>query len=452
MTHRIMVCLLLLTLSACQSKENVLSEELSTSGLPYTFTNMPGNSRISIFIAWPTNWYFDANNNPAVPHIGTRLLLAGGASNYPAGQVTERFSDMNSEGDLWTSADYIYGALHFSPKHLDETLKIANAHLRSPLFDQKWLERIRSQSAEQMNEHRKRAEVQGFEASRWAIFGNQSIRAGLSVREDNVIQAVTKADIANWAKSIFKRKGVFISIAGDLSSADASQAVDALFDGLPEGEAAAAGTAQLDMSPNKLLFHAPESATSTLTFIGKLPPSKDGSEFDDLLLIDALNGSIEDGIFGAVRTELRASYRYGASTEEYTTENRFLIMSGQIETSKIADAEKTIRKSYAEFRANPSIEELPKRKKKYEIEFKEDLKDTGSVAYDAMISKIRGMNPARALNLQAELDAVTVQSLEQRVKSAFPQSEEFIVVLSSADESALPDACVIKVAKDALDC
>ena len=148
---------------------------------------------------------------------------------------------------------------------------------------------------------------------------------------------------------------------------------------------------------------------------------------DDRILVDALSGGFEAGLFGAVRTELRASYGYGAGTEEYTTDNRLLIMSGQVETSKIAEAEKTIRKVYAEFRANPSINELPKIKKEYEINFKEDLKDTGSVAYNAMISKMRGMDPARALNLQGELDAVTIPTLDQRVKDAFPKADEFVV-------------------------
>lgn len=452
MISRIMICLLSLSLGGCQSKENVLSEEVSASGLPYVFTRMPGNSRVSIHIAWPTRWYFDADRNPAVPRIGTRLLLAGGSTAYPAGEVIERMADMNSEGDLWTGADYVYGVLHFSPKHQDETLKIANAHLRNPLFDKGWLERVRGEFAEQMNEYRDSAEVQGYEASRWALFGNQPIRAGLSVREDSVIQAATQVEVVSWAKTVFKRNGVFISIAGDLNAADAGQAIDALFDGLPEGVETVAGVAEVDLSSKRIVLHSPEAKTSTLTFLGKLPPSRGGSQMDDRILVNALSGGFEEGLFGAVRTELRASYGYGAGTEEYTADNRFLIMSGQIETSKIAEAEKIIRKVYAEFRENPSIEELPKIKKEYEIGFKEDLKDTGSVSYDAMIAKMRGINPARALNLQGELDAVTVVTLEQRLKDAFPTVDELTVVLSSHDEKALPDACVVKAARDALSC
>jgi len=342
--------------------------------------------------------------------------------------------------------------LHYSPEHQDETLKIVNAHLRSPLLDEKWLERIRAQYVEQSNEYRDSGEVQGFEAARWAMLGEQPVRAGLSVREQSVIEATTKKDVAEWASTVFKRKGVFISIAGDLSPTDAGLAVDAVFDGLPAGVDTVAGVATVDMSPTRILFHAPTAKTNTLTFFGKLPPESDGSQMDDQILVSALSGGFDDGLFGAVRTELRASYGYSAGTEEYTADNRLLIMSGQIETSKIAEAENIIRKVYADFRANPSIEDLPKVKKKYEIRFEEDLKDTGAVAYNALILKMKGMSPALALKPQADLDAVTIETLEQRLKEAYPKADEFVMVLSSADEKALPDACVVVAAKGALGC
>ena len=69
-----------------------------------------------------------------------------------------------------------------------------------------------------------------------------------------------------------------------------------------------------------------------------------------------------------------------------------------------------------------------------------------------MVLKMRGMSPALALNLQAELDAITIETLEQRLKDAYPKADEFVMVLSSADRKALPDACVVEAAKDALGC
>jgi len=138
MIKQIVVGALVLTLAACQSKdkEYELNDLVSPSGLAYTHIKMPGNPRISIQIAWPASSAYAIDGNPAVPRIATRTIFAGGAEGYPAGETVQRVSDMNTEGDLWPEADHVRGVLHFSPEHTDETLKIANAHLRSPAFDE----------------------------------------------------------------------------------------------------------------------------------------------------------------------------------------------------------------------------------------------------------------------------------------------------------------------------
>jgi len=78
---------------------------------------MPGNSRITIAVAWPTSRAYESNHNPAVPTIATRLLFAAGAKGYPAGETIERINDMDTQGDLYPEADYLFGELHFSPEH-----------------------------------------------------------------------------------------------------------------------------------------------------------------------------------------------------------------------------------------------------------------------------------------------------------------------------------------------
>jgi len=84
---QIVVGVFMCTLLACESKDNVLSEQVSPSGLAYTHINMPGNSRITIRVAWPSSRAYETNQNPAVPRIATRLIFAGGATGYPAGPI-----------------------------------------------------------------------------------------------------------------------------------------------------------------------------------------------------------------------------------------------------------------------------------------------------------------------------------------------------------------------------
>jgi len=457
MIKKILISAVLLPLAACQTTGDIaakynLSEQVSPSGLPYTHINMPGNPRITIQVAWPTNWAYSSDRNSVVPRLGTRLIFAGGATGYPAGETLERINDIGTEGDLWPAADYVFGVLHYSPEHQEESLKIANAHIENPALDETWFQRVRDQYAGQMNEARAAPKQQGFQAFRWAALLDTPLRDALSIPDAGVIENVKLSEVREWSKTVFKRNGAIIAIAGDISAVAAGAAVDKLFKDLPEGEATAVGSSETYFSNKRILLHAPESPTSTLSFFGKLPPASEGSYYQDRLIADGLSGGFDSGLNGAVRTELRAAYNFGAGVEEVSNEHQMIVFSGEVETAKIAEAEQAARKAYADFRANAEIKKLTDLKKPYETGLKKDLKDTGSVAYDAVISKIYGMDSSRALKLLEEIEVITEQSIKQRLNTAFPKVDELIVVVDSPDADALPDACVISTSEDALDC
>lgn len=450
--RKIGIFLAVFCLGLSHSQAATISDEVSDSGLEYSLVQMPGKSRISVQIAWPSHWAFDAKLNQAVPYIGNQLILSGGAEGYTPGEVVERFEDMNSDGRLLPTTDYLFGSLQFSPEHQDETLKIVNAHLRSPALDERWFERIRGQLITHIKEIRTSADTKGFEAMRWAVFGEQPIRSAISLDEADMIEAVTQEEVASWAESVIKRNGVSVVVAGDLDAKMANSIVDAIFEGIPQGEEIGEVSVDVDFSPKRILMHVPDAETSTLTFIGKLPPSRDGSEFEDILLATSLGGGPQSVLFEAVRTELRASYGYGAGIAGFTRDTRFLVLSGQIEPEKIAEAEQVIRQSYTEFRENGPSGDLQQLKQPFMENLKTSQDDTNSMSYAILMAKLDDRDVIEGNSLQEELEAVSEKSMKQRLTSSFPAADEFIVVASTSDASALKDACVITDQKQASDC
>jgi len=318
--YKIVVFLLVLCLCACQAKENVVTEEFSASGLAYTLINMPNNTRITIRVAWPSNWAFSEERNQAVPYIGTELLLTGGAEGYSAGQLVERFSDIGTEGFVSATLEHILATVHFSPEHQEESIKAVNG-----------FEQTRDQFALRIKESGSSAESKGFDALRWALFGEQPIRAALSLDGATMIDSITRADVAAWVNSVFKRNGVTIAIAGDLKPAEAGAAVDALFEGVPEGDGSVIETATADFTPKRILLHVPDSTTSTLSFIGKLPPLTEYAELHDMLLAATMTGHWENGLPGN-DNELQSNYRFNADFSAFTADHRFILLTGQVET------------------------------------------------------------------------------------------------------------------------
>ena len=51
------------------------------------------------------------------------IILAGGADGYPAGDVVERFADMDGEGRLHATADHLYGRVVSKTQDFDEAMR-----------------------------------------------------------------------------------------------------------------------------------------------------------------------------------------------------------------------------------------------------------------------------------------------------------------------------------------
>jgi predicted Zn-dependent peptidase len=199
-------------------------------------------------------------------------------------------------------------------------------------------------------------------------------------------------------------------------------------------------------------FISPKAQTSTLVFIGPLPPTRDGGEYEDVLLATALGGDDKSVLFDAVRTGLRASYGFGAGLDGYTRDLRVLVLTGEVETAKLPEAEGIVRQAYANFLKSPRMGDLAARKSPFEANVKEAAKDPMAASFSALMALLDGQNPDIALTLPSLLEKVTDATVQSRAASAFPAVDQLIVLAVSPDSAALPGACVITSPAEAASC
>lgn len=434
-----------LFLSACNDETPRATSEVSPDGRPFTLVTLPGNEDVSIHIAWATDWGYRSDTNKAAPVIGAELILAGGAEGFPAGEAGERFADLSSEGLIYASVnDHIIGELTFPTSARDEVIEIANAHLLTPTLDEIWFERIRDGIAQNMAEAQAQPAHAGFDATRWAIFGDAPLRNALSLDDDGTFEELTRDDIVLWHAATFTSAPEAIVVAGDISNSDAGAAIDTLLAGLPDPQPMQVNATEPDFSPRRILLHMPDAEVTTLSLIAPLPPTKDGGEFEDLILIHALGGDDQSVLFDAVRTQLRASYAFGTGVANYTRDKRILVMTGEVDPDKVAQAEAIIREAYDTFRAEGLSGSLEDRKAPFAANFA-DLSDfVVDQARSELQSALDNYAPGRSLALSNELEAVSDATVSARLTDAFPMADDFLVIAVSPDPAALPDACVIE--------
>jgi predicted Zn-dependent peptidase len=443
----------LAVLAACTNDQPTASGETSPSGIAYTLITLPDHEDVSIHVAWPTDWAYRTETNKAAPFIGTQLILAGGAEGFPAGEVVERFADLNSEGRIYVAVkNHITGEFTFERNNLNETIEIANAHLRAATLDETWFTRIKDGAAQNMAQAQAQPAHASFDAVRWAVFGEAPLRNALSLDDPGTFNTLTRDDIIAWHQETFTRNPEAIVITGDIDTDTAGAAVDALLEGLPNTEVSPVWETPIDFTPKRILLHDPDAEVTNLAFLALLPSTREGGELEDLILTRALGGDDQSALFEAVRTNLRASYAFGAGISNYTRKHRLLFMTGEVEDAKLADAETVVREAYTAFQSNTPDGSLEDRKASLEANFAELSEFVVDQARSELQSSLDGFPIGRSLQMSAELEAVTERTLFERLQNDFPRIEDFIVIAVSPNADSLPSACVIRMPHEAADC
>ena len=379
-------------------------------------------------------------------------MLAGGAKGYAVEEVVERMKDINSEAYLAIGTNYIFGTLHYSKEHQDETLGIANAHLVSPAVDESWLVRIRDSFSEGIKASRSSGEVQAFNAMRWSLLGDQPLREFLSLDNDDNINRVSVSDVKDWVSSTLVRRGVHVVVAGDMDTDAAGRVVDTLFTGLKDASVEEVDKNTMNFSASRILMHTPNSETTTLSLISQLPSPTLEHEWADLLINDELGGGADSLLFDVVRSKLRSTYSFNSLMIRVSKTNRILVLTGQVEESKVDEAELAIKEAYTTFLNTGITRDIQKIKSPYEQNMKENLKDTGTMGTVALELLMDGNTDVSPLEINSFLSSVSAQSVQLRLQTGFPKAEEFMVIVNSPNAAALKNACVIETPREAVDC
>ena len=199
-------------------------------------------------------------------------------------------------------------------------------------------------------------------------------------------------------------------------------------------------------------MHTPNSETTTLSLISQLPSPTLEHEWADLLINDELGGGADSLLFDVVRSKLRSTYSFNSLMIRVSKTNRILVLTGQVEESKVDEAELAIKEAYTTFLNTGITRDIQKIKSPYEQNMKENLKDTGTMGTVALELLMDGNTDVSPLEVNSFLSSVSAQSVQLRLQTGFPKAEEFMVIVNSPNAAALKNACVIETPREAVDC
>ena len=448
---RAFIALALFTMASLCSTDahaDAATAEKSPGGHSYIRIMMPEADRVAIQVAWPSDWVTRADVSQAVPEIGTRLILTGGAEGYPPGEVIELMSDLGAEGDLVATPRAVKAILDVERENLEETVKIVNAHLRAPALPESWFERARDELALAVAERRVMPGLKAADALRWMMYGDVPLRRAIAEETPERVKSITLADVVAWKQSIFTPAPSFVVIAGALDAEAAGKVIDGIMAGLPPARVVTPLTLEADMRPRRVLLHLPDAETSSLFVLGPMPSIRDGWTIEDKLLMDVMGRDMLE----AVRSELRAAYYVGSELASDSDRIGFLAISAEIETARLAAAEELIRKRYAQFHAGSSPFDMADYKPFLLQDMKDRVKEPAGAADVAIHALETGQDLRLATAPDQLLAPVDFNGMMKRMAAVFPRPEALSVIAVSPDASALPGACVITSPEQAANC
>ena len=443
----ILICAaLILTLASCEkdASRKVVTAE-TPDGHPFYFMPVHENgvTDITITVAWPMGWAYDAKSNPAVPYIAAEAILSGGTEELEPKDVLELFNDKNSFGHLDVTANHAIGELSFPKEHIEDVISIASEMLASPQFDQAWINRIKQGFLESQAQLHAKTANKMWAVARLAILGEGPLNDFLTLSNLEAIENVTVDDLRQWHSETIVRDGVTIAVTGAINRKDAGKAVDQLLSDLPKVKAPTVPDTQSDFTPKTILLHLPEAEKTTLGLLGQLPPTSEGGELTDLLAIQFFSRPGNGPLFDAVRTELRASYAFQAGYTNYDRATRIMFISGEVETAKLAQTSDLMRATYVTYRSGSDLSGLQDFRRQLANGAAQNARYVNVAARTILELALDGRNPGDAPRLGKLLETTTQKDVQERLASVFPQGGNLIVVAASPDANALPGACVI---------
>ena len=449
----------ILALTAAFTSSLSLSAEVdslvSPGGQPFLHIQNDQYENAVMQVYWPSSWSFEDALNPMVPLISTQVVYTGSAEGVDLTELAQRLEELEAQRSLGPTAESVTGAVVTPANNFEEVAELLNLVLSNPAFDPDHADRTKQALANRIGQLRQGVDANTGELARNLIMQDNPVRGFFSsaVESESVIESATLDELKQFYFQTVTRSSPTIVMASPFEADRAGRALDVLFDGLPEGEPVETPESPIDFPAGiTVVLHDPDAERSTLTLAGVLPPVSQGGEFEDLIALAVLGQGATSELYEALRPELGASYEFSATALALTSRLRIFQISGAVDTDKLAFANETIRQTYEEFRENGLDSSIDGIKRRSSANMRNNMENPRILVPLVMESVLNEFPAARATELPGEIEAITPEDINERLRTVFPPVADFLTVIVTSDPDIISGACIVETPEEYRKC
>ena len=241
-------------------------------------------------------------------------------------------------------------------------------------------------------------------------------------------------------------------MAGPFDAERASALADAMLQDLPEGGGAEFPDADAAVPNLTVVLHEPDADNSLLILIGEF---EDGSTSDFLAFHIALGMFVQSPgsvLNNALRAEFGGNPNFAALPFALSPATQLIQLFGESDTANLPLTLATVRGSYTGFRANGPTTSIELWKNFLAPSIAQAANNIHVQTSQIEGNLIRGIAADAMLNMTSELEALTEESVVERLRAVFPSVDELLTIVITPDPDAVAGACVIEEIDDYVNC
>ena len=433
-------------LGGCKKDNRLITEEVSPLG--YAFTHMPiwedGVTDLTVAIAWDSDWSLDLNRNPLVPHIAVSVMQSGGTAGLGPDQVIELFEEKNAYAQIYATADMIVAETEFPNDYTDDILPVLTELFQKPTFDEAWIARSRDGAVEFTQGNIRSLWQQMWDVGRQALLSDGPQTDFANYFDVDQMKAITRDDLIAWHQRSFSAAPRAITVAGAIDVKDAGEIIDQILGVVQPDFVANAVVQPVRHNAKRIYLHIADAEKTVMGLVGKLPATTDGKDYQDLVALNLFAGGAGSPLFEAIRTDLGSSYGLSAGMDNFGRNQRLLYIGGEVETDKLNKAIDATLETYAAFLNQPNFEALSGITSRIAGGVRKNVQAVNTSARALLQLKIDNLDPTNFAKLADNFEGITEGEIKERLNTAYPKADEFLILAVGPNSEGFPDACVVK--------
>ena len=428
-------------------------ESLTTPGGARLYHMQVNESEVaSIRLHWPSEWMLDDGLNPAVPQITAQAIQTGGAGRLDREEKAEAFQNLEVKALIGSTATMVRAEVLVPVGNLDEMAALVNTVLTRPAFDRQRLEEIKESVTSELEALRGNPQFLSGQLAGSLLYPDSPLRRFSAGINGDAVQGVAREDVVDFHDRTLTRRDASVVMAGPFDAGRASALADAMLQDLPEGGGAEFPDADAAVPHLTVVLHEPDADNSLLILIGEL---EDGSTSDflaDQIALGMFAQSPGSVLNNALRAEFGGNPNFIALPVALSPTTQLIQLSGESDTANLPLTLATVRESYSGFRDNGPTTSIELWKNFLVQTITQAANNVHVQTLQIEENLIRGIPADSMLNMASELEAVTGESLAERLRAAFPSVDEFLTIVITPDPDAVAGACVIAEIDDYVSC